>query len=182
MFFKSLIFLLLFVNLNNVFADTKKQNYFDKKTDLILNSFLPDYKFIGKAKYKYLFWDIYDASLVSETGDFDNKKFALILNYNKKISKESVIEETINELKKQRQYDEDEIKDLNILLNNTFKNIEVNDTFIAIKQNNIAMFYFEGEKVLETKDQNFISVFFNIWLRKDSQDPEFTKTLLGKIS
>ena len=182
MFLKSLVFLFLFININNVLANTEKKTYFDKDTDLILNSFLPNYKFVGKAKYKYLFWDIYDASLISKTGVFDNKKFALILNYNKKISKESVIDETKKKKKKQRQYNQDEIKNLNILLNNTFKNIEIDDTFIAIKQDGVALFYFEGKKVLETQDQDFINVFFNIWLREDSLDPEFTKTLLGKNS
>ena len=35
------------------------------------------------------------------------------------------------------------------------------------------------EKVLETKNIEFINLFFNIWLRKDSQNPKFTNELLG---
>ena len=53
-------------------------------------------------------------------------------------------------------------------------------TFIGIKENNTAYFYFEDEKVLETKDLEFINLFFNIWLREDSENPTFTKKLLGK--
>ena len=60
------------------------------------------------------------------------------------------------------------------------KNIEIDDIFIAIKKDNAAFLYFEGEKVLEIEDQDFINIFFNIWLRKDSQNPDFTKALLDK--
>ena len=42
------------------------------------------------------------------------------------------------------------------------------------------IFYFKGEKVLETKDIDFLNLFFNIWLREYSEDPNFTKSLLGK--
>jgi hypothetical protein len=27
---------------------------------------------------------------------------------------------------------------------------------------------------------DFLDLFFNIWLRENSQDPDFTKSLLGK--
>ena len=37
-----------------------------------------------------------------------------------------------------------------------------------------------GIKFLETKDIDFLNLFFNIWLREDSEDPNFTKSLLGK--
>jgi hypothetical protein len=42
------------------------------------------------------------------------------------------------------------------------------------------IFYFKNEKVLETSDMDFLDLFFNIWLRENSQDPDFTKSLLGK--
>jgi hypothetical protein len=123
---------------------------------------------------------LYDAKLFSETGDFEENKFALVLKYNTKISRKSVVKETINQLKKQKEYTEEELDELRTLLKNTFKDIKVDDTFIGIKENNTAYFYFKYEKVLETKDLEFINLFFNIWLREDSQNPAFTKKLLGK--
>ena len=102
------------------------------------------------------------------------------MKYNRKITKESVINETINDFKKQRTFNKNEIDKLKNLLDTTFKNIEIDDIFIAIKKDNAAFLYFEGEKVLEIEDQDFINIFFNIWLRKDSQDPDFTKALLDK--
>jgi hypothetical protein len=73
-----------------------------------------------------------------------------------------------------------QIKELDTLLNKTFRKIKINDSFVGIKNKDTAIFYFNKEKVLETHDIEFIDLFFNIWLRKDSQNPDFTRTLLGQ--
>ena len=152
----------------------------NENTNIILNGFFSNYKLVGEVKYIHLFWDLYDAKLLTETGSFDENKFALILKYNTKISKKSVVRETLNQLKKQKEYNEEELDELATLLNKTFQDIKVGNTFIGIKENNTAYFYFEDEKVLETKDLEFINLFFNIWLREDSENPTFTKKLLGE--
>ena len=152
----------------------------NENTNIILNGFFSNYKLVGEVKYIHLFWDLYDAKLITETGRFDEDKFALILKYNTKISKKSVVRETLNQFKKQKEYNEEELDELTTLLNKTFQDIKVGNTFIGIKENNTAYFYFEDEKVLETKDLEFINLFFNIWLREDSENPTFTKKLLGK--
>ena len=152
----------------------------NENTNIILNGFFSNYKLVGEVKYIHLFWDLYDAKLITETGRFDENKFALILKYNTKISKKSVVRETLNQLKKQKEYNEEELDELATLLNKTFQDIKAGNTFIGIKGNNTAYFYFEDEKVLETKDLEFINLFFNIWLREDSENHTFTKKLLGK--
>ena len=152
----------------------------NENINIILNGFFSNYKLVGEVKYIHLFWDLYDAKLLTETGSFNENKFALILKYNTKISKKSVVRETLNQFKKQKEYNEEELGELTTLLNKTFQDIKVGNTFIGIKENNTAYFYFEDEKVLETKDLEFINLFFNIWLREDSENPTFTKKLLGK--
>ena len=157
-----------------------KQIFKDQNTKIILNKFFTNYGLVGEVNYTHLFWDLYDAKLITETGNFDKNKFALTLKYNTKISKKSVVKETLNQLKKQKEYTDEELVELTTLLNSTFKKIEVGDTFIGIKENDTAYFYFENEKVLETEDLEFINLFFDIWLRQDSQNPAFTKKLLGQ--
>ena len=124
--------------------------------------------------------DIYDAKLITETGNIEKNKFALILIYNRDISKENVVEETIKQIQIQKDLNEQGLKDLDALLNKAFREIKKNDIFVGVKDKNTAIFYFNNEKVLETKDIEFIDLFFNIWLRKNSQNPDFTKTLLGQ--
>ena len=157
-----------------------KQIFKNQNTNIILNKFFTNYGLVGEVNYTHLFWDLYDAKLITETGNFDKNKFALTLKYNTKISKKSVVKETLNQLKKQKEYTDEELVELTTLLNSTFKKIEVGDTFIGIKENDTAYFYFENEKVLETEDLEFINLFFDIWLRQDSQNPAFTKKLLGQ--
>ena len=165
------------VNLQN---KTNKPIIKNKNSSIILNKFFSSYNVVGEVNYTHLFWDLYDAKLLTETGDFDENKFALVLKYNTKISKKSVVKETLSQLKKQKKYTKEELDELTTLLSNTFKDIKVGDTFIGIKENNTAYFYFKDEKVLETKDLEFINLFFDIWLREDSQNPAFTKKLLGQ--
>ena len=165
---------------SNSLVNSNKQIKKSLNTNIILNNFFSNYKLVGEVNYSHLFWDLYDAKLFSETGDFEENKFALVLKYNTKISRKSVVKETINQLKKQKEYTEEELDELRTLLKNTFKDIKVDDTFIGIRENNTAYFYFKHEKVLETKDLEFINLFFNIWLREDSPNPAFTKKLLGQ--
>ena len=164
----------------NLNEKNNKQIFKNQDTNIILNKFFTNYGLVGEVNYTHLFWDLYDAKLITETGNFDKNKFALTLKYNTKISKKSVVKETLNQLKKQKEYTDEELVELTTLLNNTFKKIEVGDTFIGIKENDTAYFYFENEKVLETEDLEFINLFFDIWLRQDSQNPAFTKKLLGQ--
>ena len=164
----------------NLNEKNNKQIFKNQDTNIILNKFFTNYGLVGEVNYTHLFWNLYDAKLITETGNFDKNKFALTLKYNTKISKKSVVKETLNQLKKQKEYTDEELVELTTLLNNTFKKIEVGDTFIGIKENDTAYFYFENEKVLETEDLEFINLFFDIWLRQDSQNPAFTKKLLGQ--
>ena len=126
------------------------------------------------------FWNMYDAKLITESGKYTSNKFALILKYNKNFSKKSVVDETINQLEKQKTFNEIELEEVKVLLNKAFRDIKKNNKFIGIKNNNEAIFYFQNEKVLKTDNSEFINLFFDIWLRKDSQNPKFTKELLGE--
>ena len=175
-----LILLFLIFNINPVFSKTEDQVFKNKTTETILDMFFSDYKLVGKATYKFLLLDIYNAKLISETEQYPSEKFALILEYNRDFTKESVVEETIKQLKIQKKYSNNELVELKQFLDKIFRPIKKNDHFIAMKLKDKGIFYFKDEKVLETKDIDFLNLFFNIWLKEDSEDPNFTKSLLGK--
>ena len=104
----------------------------------------------------------------------------MVLKYNKVIKKDRLINETINEFKKQANFKEEYLIEVRKILEKTFKETKVNSVFIGIKNIDKSFFYFDGLKILESEDQKFINHFFNIWLREDSQNPSFTKKLTGK--
>ena len=167
-------------NTNIALSETQNQVMKNKIFETILEKFIPNFKLVGRATYKFLLLDIYYATLISETGHYPSDKFALILTYNRDFTKKSVVKETVEQLQKQKKYSENELIALKQLLNKTFRTIQKNDQFIAIKLLDKGIFYFKNEKVLETSDMDFLDLFFNIWLRENSQDPDFTKSLLGK--
>ena len=167
-------------NTNIALSETQNQVIKNKISETILEKFIPNFKLVGRATYKFFLLDIYHATLISETGHYPSDKFALILRYNRDFSKQSVVKETVEQLQKQKKYSENELIALKQLLNKAFRTIQKNDQFIAIKLLDKGIFYFKNEKVLETSDMDFLDLFFNIWLRENSQDPDFTKSLLGK--
>ena len=180
MFKKHLVIVILFFfNINILFGDTPKL-YFDTETKKIIKMHLPEYKIVGQANYNFLIWNIYDATLLTKSGKFKDDEFVLVLKYNKVIKKERLINETINEFKKQAEFKEEYLNSLRQIFNKTFKKTKINSVFVGIKRKKQAYLYFEGEEVFKTNDEKFINYFFNIWLREDSQNPSFTKKLLGR--
>ena len=76
----------------------------NQKTQKILSNYFSKYLLVGKANFQFLFWNMYDAKLVSENGKYPSNKFALILKYNREFKKDSVVDETINQLKKAKKH------------------------------------------------------------------------------
>ncbi len=60
---------------------------------------LDDLKKVGEAKLKVLFWDVYNSSLYSKTGEYQVEQFpqALNINYLRGIDAEDLIEKTQDE-------------------------------------------------------------------------------------
>ncbi|SVE18486.1 uncharacterized protein METZ01_LOCUS471340 [marine metagenome] len=63
---------------------------------------LDDLKKVGEAKLKVLFWDVYNSSLYSKTGEYQVEQFpqALNINYLRDIDAEDLIERTQDEWEK----------------------------------------------------------------------------------
>ena len=63
---------------------------------------LDDLKKVGEAKLKVLFWDVYNSSLYSKTGEYQAGQFpqALKINYLRNIDAEDLIERTHDEWEK----------------------------------------------------------------------------------
>ena len=167
---------LIFSNL----AFGKYISFLDPKSELIISQHLGKKFLIGKANYSFLLWDIYDAELYSSTTKYNSNELAIILKYNRSIDKETLIRETINDIKEQKNISNQQEDDWKNLLESIYIDTKTNKKFIAIKINNKSIFYYNDKKLHESFDQEFNKLFFNIWLRSNSKNPNFTKTLLGQ--
>ena len=89
---------LIFSNL----AFGKYISFLDSKSELIISQYLGKKFLIGNANYSFLFWDIYDAELYSTSNKYNSNELAIILKYNRSIDKETLIRETMNDIKEQK--------------------------------------------------------------------------------
>ena len=77
-----LIFTLILLSHSNlVYSNPKNDIGEDQKTVKILNNYFSKQTMVGKANFQFLFWNMYDAKLISESGSYPSNKFALILKY-----------------------------------------------------------------------------------------------------
>ena len=174
-----IFFISVFLIFSNL-AFGKYISFLDPKSELIISQHLGKKFLIGKANFSFLFWDIYDAELYSTSNKYNSNELAIILKYNRSIDKETLIRETINDIKEQKKISNQQEEDWKSLLESIYIDTATNKKFIAIKINNKSIFYYDDKKLHESFDQEFNELFFNIWLRSNSKNPNFTKTLLGQ--
>ena len=167
---------LIFSNL----AFGKYISFLDPKSELIISKYLGKKFLIGSANYSFLFWNIYDAELYSTSNKFNSNELAMILKYNRSIEKETLVKETINDIKEQKNISKEQEEKWKSLLESIYIDTKTNKKFIAIKINNKSIFYYNNKKLHESFDEEFNQLFFDIWLRSNSKNPDFTKTLLGQ--
>ena len=167
---------LIFSNL----AFGKYISFLDPKSEFIISKYLGKKFLIGSANYSFLFWDIYDAELYSTSKKYNSNELAIILKYNRSIDKETLIRETINDIKDQKSISNQQEEKWKSLLESIYIDTKTNKKFIAIKINNKSIFYYNNKKLHESFDEEFNQLFFDIWLRSDSKNPDFTRTLLGQ--
>ena len=167
---------LIFSNL----AFGKYISFLDPKSEFIISKYLGKKFLIGNANYSFLFWDIYDAELYSTSKKYNSNELAIILKYNRSIEKETLVKETINDIKDQKSISNQQEEKWKSLLESIYIDTKTNKKFIAIKINNKSIFYYNNKKLHESFDEEFNQLFFDIWLRSNSKNPNFTKTLLGQ--
>ena len=174
------IFLIsVFLIFSNV-AFGKYISFLDPKSEFIISKYLGKNFLIGNANYSFLFWDIYDAELYSTSKKYNSNELAIILKYNRSIDKDTLIRETINDIKEQKSISNQQEEKWKSLLESIYIDTKTNKKFIAIKINNKSIFYYNNKKLHESFDEEFNQLFFDIWLRSNSKNPNFTKTLLGQ--
>jgi len=155
-------------------------SFLDQKSEAIISKYLGNNFLVGKANYSFLFWNIYDAELYSTSDKFNTNELAIILKYNRSIEKETLVKETINDIKEQKNISKEQEEKWKSLLESIYIDTETNKKFIAIKIKNKSIFYYNNKKLHESFDEEFNQLFFDIWLRSNSKNPNFTKTLLGQ--
>ena len=137
---------------------------------------------LGKAKFSFLFWDIYESQLLTSDGrhPFSNVcQYALFeIQYLRDISKKELIENTVSQWQ-HLAFDENEYRAFIPLLENIWPDIKAGDQLSMLNQMAITSFYLNEKKIGDIESLTFAKAFLSIWLDKNTSEPKLRKKLLG---
>ncbi len=139
---------------------------------------------VGDGVMKFAIWDIYEARLYSESGDFDDtKEYALALIYFKTIKKSRLVKETQTQLNGLG-FDQHPNYPIWIEnLDNIWQDVTKNDAItLRVKPDKTSEFYFNNALIGRIDDPDFSFAFSSIWLSPNTSRPKLRKKLLGKSS
>jgi len=136
---------------------------------------------VGKKMFSYLFWDVYEASLLAPDGKYNaSAPFALTLDYQRDLDGKKIAERSITEMEKQGVNDKSKLDEWLTIMTDIFPDVSEGDviTGIATKENK-SLFYLNGTLIGTVDDKAFTNQFFAIWLSEKTSEPELRQALLG---
>jgi hypothetical protein len=154
---------------NSQVSNMKLQQYFEAP------------KLVGEARLKFVFWDVYDATLIAPQGNFSPETpFALQLKYLRDFAGEDIASRSIDEMRKLGMNDELKLAKWYQEMQSLFPNVKKGEVITGIVDaENKSYFYFNEKLLGDVEDKEFSKWFFNIWLSEDTSEPKMRKQLLG---
>ena len=135
----------------------------------------------GTARLKYLMWNVYDATLYTSNDLHKNEgPYALKLDYLLDLKGAAIAERSIKEMRQQGFNDQAKLVAWESALKNIFPDIKKGNSIIGIRDdNNYTIFYKNNLKIGQINDPEFTKCFFDIWLGKETSQPQLRTQLLG---
>ena len=145
---------------------------------------IPDAELVGEGRLKYLFWSVFDAALYAPGGVWSaDEPFALSLSYLRDLKGSSIVEASIDEMRKQEMTDDSTLERWRAEMVGIFQDVDDQTTLIGIvNEEGHALFFRNGEPAGVIADAEFSRRFFNIWLGENTSDPRLRAQLIGRAS
>ncbi|MDH3661309.1 MAG: chalcone isomerase family protein [Alphaproteobacteria bacterium] len=145
---------------------------------------VPGAELVGQGRLKYLFWNVFDASLYASGGSWSrDKPFALSLSYLRDLSGESIVGSSVSEIRDQGMDDEAKLARWTQAMAAIFPDVDDKTTITGIvNEERHAVFYRNGEPIGTIRDPEFSKYFFDIWLGEETSQPELRAQLLDETS
>ena len=143
---------------------------------------IQSFALIGEGTLKVFVWDLYDLKLFSETNSFSwQNKFILEFDYKRELKKDKVIEASLKEMRRQKGVAEKQINAWKTYLEQGINTVR-KGTKAAVEwaPDGQITFHYEGKTPVIISDKLFAKSFINIWLGRETSEPELRSALLGK--
>ena len=164
----------------------KKTSWSMKKLLLILFilgncAVASEMKLIGQGTLKVLFFEVYDIRLLADSKPFSWKnKFQLEFEYKREVKKETVIESSIKEMRRQSSFLDKDINKWQEYLEISIKPVqEGSQATVTWNPNGQITFHYQSSEPTTIEDENFARAFLNIWLGEETSQPKLRNQLLG---
>ena len=147
----------------------------------IVSRYVPDAVLVGKARLRYLVWDVYDAELYAPQGRWRrDAPYALSINYLRTLSGEAIAKSSADEIRKQGFQNTAVLAEWQRRMETIFPDVEIDTNLTGIRdKNGHTVFFFDGRKVGIVEDREFTERFFDIWLGPKTSRPGFQRQLTG---
>ena len=136
---------------------------------------------VGKAKLEVFFFDVYESTLYTPTGQFPSDEYPLVLNirYLRDIERDDLLEQTEKEWQGLG-VDQSKIDSYLAQLADVWPNVKENDelTFKALDKSS-GQFFYNHKPIGEVTSAQFASYFLDIWLHPNSSRPKLRNQLIG---
>ena len=135
----------------------------------------------GAALLKVFFWEVYESSLYTPDGTWNEgtKPFRLDIRYLRTISAEDLAKQTGKEWAEQGKVSAQHAQwqeDLRVM----WPNVTEGDVIsLAINKAGVSTFLFNGERLGSLQNPQFGEDFSGIWLAEDTTRPKLRKQLIG---
>ncbi len=168
----TIVFSLVMIN-ERVFAETE-----------IASRYISNAGLVGKARLKYLVWNVFDAELYAPSGRWSaDEPFALTLTYLWSISGEDIVEQSMVEIREQGFTNQTVLADWRRKMARLFQDVSKGTSITGDKdKRGTTIFYRDGERIGVIEDKGFARHFFTIWLGEKAPNRKFREKLIGKSS
>lgn len=136
---------------------------------------------VGSASLKVLWFNVYDARLLTSNGVFEEgKSAALELVYLRDIRKKNLLQETRKQL--ENKLDPDIMEQGLQQLDDIWPDIKKQDSLMFYLENaNSGHFFYNSEQIGQVNVPGFAAAFLDIWVSEESKYPELAAQLTGRV-
>lgn len=141
-----------------------------------------EFKEVGRARFTVLFWDIYNSSLYTKSGNYIHQyspeSILFKIEYLKDITSDDLLQRTVQQW---QHLDVLESKYAHYLpkLKSIWPNISAGDSLVLLVKKDISIFYFNNVQIGVIHEKEFSKLFLDIWLSPKTSQAKLREKLLG---
>lgn len=142
---------------------------------------LPELTALGSGTFRFLWMDIYTASLWAAAPHATARPLALSLRYSRDLEGQAIAARSRDEMQALGLADENQLADWQRRMETIFPDVRAGDQLTGVRWQDGSTSFYLGDVLLDTiHDPFFGDAFFAIWLHEQTNAPALRRALLGQ--